>query len=62
MNGIKKYRLAAGYTQQILADKIHKTRACVCQYEKGIRTPPISVALKIAEVCNCGLGELFREE
>lgn len=62
MNGIKRYRLATGLTQEELAQLIHKTKGCVCLYEKGVRTPSIAVAKEIAAVVGCSLDELFREE
>ena len=62
LNGIKKHRLAAGLTQQMLADEIHRAKSCVCLYEKGTRTPPVSIAKRIASVVGCSLDDLFKEE
>ena len=62
MNRIKRYRLAAGYTQEQLASMIHKSKGCVSLYEKGTRTPPVVVAKQIASAVGCGMDDLFMED
>ena len=61
MNRIRQFRKAAGITQSDLASAIGKTTACICQYETGVHTPPISVAKKIAVVLGCKWNELFED-
>lgn len=47
---IKRYRRAAGLSQEELADRIGKTRSSVSYYESGRIMPPVSVIENIAHV------------
>lgn len=58
-NKIKKYREKAKLTQQDLGKKIGATQGMISQYESGIRTPNISIALKLSKALNVSLERLF---
>lgn len=45
-----------------LGKQIGKTEACICQYETGIRTPPVSVAKKLAKSLGCVWEELYEDD
>ena len=46
---IRRYRTAAGLSQEQLADKIGKTRSAISQYESNTTTPYMYVIEKIAD-------------
>ena len=45
-----------------LGQKVGKTEACICQYETGIRTPPVSVARRLAVALGCIWEELYEDD
>lgn len=47
---LKKYRSAAGDTQQDCANKIGKTRNTVAEYERGTAKPPFATLQVLAEI------------
>lgn len=57
-NRIKELRIKRGYTQQILATKINKSKATISSYEKDIQLPPLEVAIDIACALNVSLDYL----
>jgi transcriptional regulator with XRE-family HTH domain len=44
---IREWRKKKGWSQQQLADAIGKTKACISQFEKGIRHPSGPTAAKL---------------
>lgn len=61
MNKIRSLRKLNGLTMKQLGQKVGKTEACICQYETGVRVPPVSVAKKLAQALGCGWEELYEE-
>ena len=57
-NRIKELRIKRGYTQQVLATKINKSKATISSYEKDIQLPPLEVAIDIACALNVSLDYL----
>ena len=62
MNRIRALRKARGLTMRQLGQQIGKTEACICQYETGIRVPPVSVAKKLAVALGCVWEEIYSDE
>lgn len=57
-NRIKELRIKRGFTQQILATRINKSKATISSYEKDIQLPPLEVAIDIACALNVSLDYL----
>jgi transcriptional regulator with XRE-family HTH domain len=55
-------RVGRGLTQQQLADVVGVTRASICRYESGKRTPKIDTLQKIAKALDVDWTELVSEE
>lgn len=47
---IKQARESAGMTMQELAEAVGVSAAAICRYERGIRTPKLPIAKRIAKV------------
>lgn len=62
MSRIRELRKRKGLTMKQLGEKVGKTEACICQYETGLRTPPVKVAMKIAKSLDCVWEELYLED
>lgn len=56
---LKSRRLAAGLSQQALADRIGLTRQALLQIEADRQTPSTSVALRLAATLGCRVEDLF---
>lgn len=61
-NDLRIIRSKSGLTQQELADKVDATRQTVISIEKGNYVPSVLLALRIAEVLNKKVEEIFRYE
>ncbi len=59
-NELKLARIAAGLTQQQLADQAGVTRQTIGLIESGDYNPTIRLCLKLAQVTGKTLDELFR--
>ncbi len=59
-NGVRRYRLLGGMTQQELADRVRVTRQTVLSIEKGKYTPSVALALRLAEVFDVSVETLFQ--
>ena len=59
-NELKLARVAAGLTQQQLADRVGVTRQTIGLIESGGYNPTIRLCLKLAQVTGKSLDELFR--
>lgn len=59
---LKKARVAAGYTQQQMAQHFGITRGAVAQWESGTIYPDASRLYDIAEFLDCSLDRLFRDK
>ncbi|MBB1075404.1 helix-turn-helix transcriptional regulator [Rhodoferax sp. 4810] len=56
---IQRKRLEAGYTQEIVSEKLNLALASYARYETGNATPNILMLIRIAEIFECGLDELL---
>lgn len=59
---LRELRIAKGYTQQDIADKIHVNKQTISQYERGIRQPQIEVLEQLADVFNVDMNYLLGKE
>ena len=59
---LKNYRLAAGLTQDELADRLYVTRAAVSKWERDEGYPGIDSLKFIAKQLGCTLDELVSED
>ena len=62
MSKLRKLRKATGLTMKQVGDKVGKTESCICQYEKGLRNPPVSVAKRLAPVLGCDWEDLYEDD
>ena len=58
---VRKYREAAGYSQERLARDLGVTRQTVANIERGTSEPKVLLALAIAALLGVALSELFRK-
>jgi len=61
-NIIFELRRAKGITQEQLAEQINVTRQTIISIEKGVYTPSLLLALKIAEYFNLKVENIFTYE
>lgn len=61
-NHLKEYRARLGINQQALGKLIGASRQTVSLIERGDYSPSVTLALKIAKVCNCTVEEIFEYE
>lgn len=59
MNFIKEYRERKNMTQAELGGAVNKSQEAICLYENGQREPSAGLALKIAEVLETSVENLF---
>ena len=59
---IKAMRKRARLTQQELAEKLNANQATVSMWERGKNAPRARQLPIIAEVLNCSIDELLRED
>lgn len=60
-NKVKVFRITNGdLTQQALADAIGCSRQTIHSIESGKFVPSVELALKLANVLNCKVEELFQ--
>ncbi len=62
MKNLIVLRNSLDMTQKDLADKIGVRSNTVSQYELGKREPSIPILKKIAEVLNCTVDDLIKED
>ena len=62
MNRLRALRLKRGLTMKQWGRAVGKTESCICQYETGIREPPVRVGRKIAMVLGCAWEELYAND
>lgn len=58
---IKEKRIAAGMSQEQLAEASGVTRASISRYENGERRPNAWTAIKIARALRCTVEDLLTE-
>ena len=56
---IKKARIAAGFTQQQLAEKMNVDRTAVTKWEIGTAMPTADKIVKLARVLGCSVDQLL---
>jgi len=61
-NRLKLLRKKLGVTLEALADKAGMTKSYLSKVERGLNTPSIAAALKLARALNVNVEELFAEE
>lgn len=61
-NHLKEYRARLGVNQQELGKLIGASRQTVSLIERGDYSPSVTLALKLAKVCNCTVEEIFEYE
>jgi transcriptional regulator with XRE-family HTH domain len=59
---IRKYRRQKGWTQQVLAEAIGRSRSIVAEYESGATSVPQPILWKIARCLDVEVGDLFEDE
>lgn len=59
---LKILRKKLGVTLEVLADRSGMTKSYLSKIERGLNTPSISTALKLAKALNLKVEELFSEE
>lgn len=62
MNCIQKKRVAAQITQERLAQLLNVDRSTVAKWETKKSYPRAEVLIKMAEVLNCTVDELLRDD
>ena len=59
-NNLKVLRVIKDLTQEQLAEKVSCTRQTINSIEKNRYNPSLELALKIADVLECDVNELFQ--
>ncbi|MGE7989590.1 helix-turn-helix domain-containing protein [Pseudomonas sp. NPDC089554] len=59
---LKLLRKKLGVTLEVLAEKSGMTKSYLSKVERGLNTPSIAAALKLAKALNVNVEELFAEE
>jgi transcriptional regulator with XRE-family HTH domain len=59
---IRKYRRQKGWTQQVLAEAIGRSRSIVAEYESGATSVPQPILWKIARCLDVQVDVLFEDE
>ena len=59
MINLKRIREDKGLTQATLAQKANTSIRAIQNYEAGLRTPNVNVALRIAKALNVPVEEIF---
>ncbi|XEO93429.1 helix-turn-helix domain-containing protein [Latilactobacillus sakei] len=59
---LKQFRLGAGYSQQILADKLNVSRQVISKWETDKSVPDLNLLVGLAQLYNVSLNELLDVE
>lgn len=62
LNRLKEYRVRLGVNQQEMGALVGTSRQTISQIERGDYSPSVSLALKIAKVCNATVEDIFTYE
>lgn len=62
LNRLKEYRVRLGVNQQEMGALVGTSRQTISQIERGDYSPSVSLALKIAKVCNVTVEDIFTYE
>ncbi len=58
-NHLKEYRKKLTLTQEALANKVQVSRKSINAIENGVYIPSTVLALRVAEVLECSVHDLF---
>lgn len=58
-NKLKEYRARLGVNQQEMGALVHTSRQTISQIERGDYSPSVSLALRIAKICNARVEDIF---
>ncbi len=58
-NHLKEYRARLGVNQQQMGALVDTSRQTISQIERGDYSPSVTLALKIAKVCNASVEDIF---
>lgn len=58
-NRLKEYRARLGVNQQELGMLVGTSRQTISQIERGDYSPSVSLALRIAKVCDARVEDIF---
>ena len=61
-NHLKEYRARLGVNQQEMGKLVGTSRQTISQIERGDYSPSVTLALKIAKICNAKVEDIFRYE
>lgn len=61
-NRLKEHRAKIGVNQQEMGALVGTSRQTISQIERGDYSPSVTLALKIAKVCNTTVEEIFEYE
>ena len=59
---LKQLRMSKKFTQKQLAERLGVKRTTICMWETGNSSPSLEILKKIAQVLNCSIDELVKEE
>ncbi len=59
-NNLKEYRAKLGVNQQEMGKLVGTSRQTISQIERGDYSPSVTLALKIAKVCNVSVEAVFQ--
>lgn len=62
INKLKVYRAILGVNQQEMGTLVGVSRQTISQIERGDYSPSVTLALKIAKVCNAKVEDIFSYE
>ena len=58
-NHLKEFRARLGINQQEMGALVGTSRQTISQIERGDYSPSVTLALKIAKICNAQVEEIF---
>ena len=61
-NRLKEYRARLDVNQQQMGQMVGTSRQTISQIERGDYSPSVTLALKIAKVCNAKVEDIFQYE
>ena len=61
-NRLKEYRARLGVNQQEMGPLAGVSRQTISQIERGDYSPSVTLALKIAKICNVSVEDIFSYE
>ena len=62
LNKLKEYRALLGVNQQEMGAMVGTSRQTISQIERGDYSPSVTLAIKIAKVCNVTVEDIFTYE